>query len=342
MPRSISCSLRRMTLTERIERRWYSHQAPPLLLRPLAALYGAVADRRRRRTRVETLPVPVVVVGNITVGGTGKTPVVCWLVEQLRARGFRPGVVSRGYGGRMSDGVALLTEDSAAAEVGDEPVLIHRATGAPVAVGGDRVAAARYLLSQCPDVNVLVSDDGLQHYRLPRDFEICVVDGARGLGNGARLPAGPLREAPSRLEEVDWVLVNRGTASGGSLPVAGQPFRLRPGRLRRLSDGADAGALDDWAGRRVHAVAAIGHPDRFFGTLRDAGLEVQARRFPDHHAYRPEDLPEAGADCPLLMTEKDAVKCRRFAPAETYVLPVRVDLDPALLTPLIARIERTP
>jgi tetraacyldisaccharide 4'-kinase len=330
-----------MTLTERLERRWYSDEAPPRLLQPLAALYGWIAERRRRRTRAQSLPVPVVVVGNITVGGTGKTPLVCWLVEQLRLQGHTPGVISRGYGGRVGRQVALVGSLSAAAEVGDEPLLIHQATGAPVAVGADRVAAARGLLAARPEIDVLISDDGLQHYRLPRVFEICVVDGARGLGNGARLPAGPLREPPSRLDEVDLVLVN-GAASARIGSGLGRSFQLLPGRLRRLADGADAGALQDWAGRRVYAVAGIGHPERFFASLRAAGLEVEARRFPDHHAYHAQDLPPAGPDCPLLMTEKDAVKCRGFAPADTYVLPVRVDLDAAVLAPLLRRLKRTP
>jgi tetraacyldisaccharide 4'-kinase len=331
-----------MTRTERLERRWYSADAPPWLLRPLAQLYGRVADRRRARTVAETLPVPVVVVGNITVGGTGKTPVVGWLVERLREQGWTPGVISRGYGGAAARTPTLVRADSAATAVGDEPLLIHLASGAPVVVARDRVAAARHLLAQHPAVDVLISDDGLQHYRLPRVYEICVIDGVRGLGNGARLPAGPLREPPSRLREVDCVLINGGAYTTPADAAPGWRFALMPGSLYRLADGADAGALASWAGRRVQAMAGIGNPERFFDTLRAAGLQVQAQRFPDHHVYDAQSLPKADAACPLLMTEKDAVKCRPFAPPESYVLPVRVALDPAVITPLLNRLKRTP
>jgi tetraacyldisaccharide 4'-kinase len=319
-----------------LERRWYSGE-PPAVLRPLAALYGWAAERRRRRAVPERLPVPVIVVGNLTVGGTGKTPVVIALVERLRARGRRPGVVARGYGARVGARPRMVRQDSLPAEVGDEPLLVHRATGVPVVVHPDRVAAARGLLAA--GVDVIVSDDGLQHHRLGRDVALCVVDGRRGLGNGALLPAGPLREPAERLHSVDAVLVNGGDwAPPASVQRWGR-FELEPGEIRRLDTGAPAGVLSAWRGRRVRALAGIGNPQRFFDTLRAAGLELESvQAFPDHHRFRPADLPPAHADCPLLMTEKDAVKCRAFAPTEAYVLPVRAALPWPLLDPLLDRL----
>jgi tetraacyldisaccharide 4'-kinase len=308
-----------------LQRRWYSQQPPPLLLQPLAALYGAIAQSRRHKLEATRAPlaVPVIIVGNISIGGTGKTPLVIWLVERLREWGFRPGVISRGYGGRAGHYPLRVSADTDAALCGDEPLLIALRTGVPLAVDPDRVAAAQLLIAG-GEVDVLIADDGLQHYRLSRQLEFCVVDGARGLGNGALLPAGPLREAPSRLRDVDLVIVNGAGFDAGANSVR---FDLQADRLRNLLDGSQR-ALADFAGQAVHAVAGIGNPERFFVSLEAAGLRVQRHVFDDHHRYRREEL-EFGDELPLLMTEKDAVKCRAFAQGRWWALPVSAALSPA-------------
>jgi tetraacyldisaccharide 4'-kinase len=310
-------------LKDALERRWYAHEPPPLALRPLATLYGAIGRARRRRLQrvAPELPVPVIVVGNISIGGTGKTPFTIWLVERLRAWGWRPGVVSRGYGGRAPQYPFAVQADSDAAYSGDEPLLIAQRARCPVVVDPDRVASARMLID-AHGVDIVVSDDGLQHYHLARDLEICVVDGRRGLGNGALLPAGPLRESPSRLAEVDLVIVN-----GGDWRCAGAvPMQLQAASLCRLVDG-ETWPLSALRGQRVHAVAGIGDPSRFFASLADAGLQVEPHGFADHHRYRPQDLA-FGDDAMVVMTEKDAVKCAAFADARLWALPVAAQLAP--------------
>ncbi|MBI2383524.1 MAG: tetraacyldisaccharide 4'-kinase [Gammaproteobacteria bacterium] len=313
-------------MRERLIQRWYSDAPPPLPLRPLAALFGAVAALRRRwlRRRAPRLPVPVIVVGNITVGGAGKTPFVIWLVERLREWGWRPGVVSRGYGGRGGQWPRRVAADSDPAQVGDEPVLMAQRLRCPLAVGPDRVAAARRLLDGGA-VDVIVADDGLQHYRLHRDLEIAVVDGARGVGNGALLPAGPLREPPGRLAEVALVVVN-----GGGWRLAGTApadMHLLADVAERL-DGSARRELAAFEGQVVHAVAGIGNPQRFFAKLESLGIRVIPHGYPDHHAYAAADL-DFGDDKPVLMTEKDAVKCRRFARPQHWYVPVEAVLSAA-------------
>lgn len=311
-----------------LTRRWYGTAKSPWILRPLAALFGLVARLRRRRqqrrAREQRLPVPVVVVGNIAVGGTGKTPFVIWLVERLREWGWRPGVVSRGYGGRARAWPQRVQPESDPAQVGDEPVLIATRAGCPVVVGPDRVAAARELLA-AGGVDIVVSDDGLQHYRLWRDLEIVVVDATRGLGNGRLLPAGPLREPASRLAEVALVVAN---GSGWTAP-AGRPLamRLAADEARRL-DGSGARPLAAFAGQTVHAVAGIGNPARFFAMLSQQNIGLVVHPFPDHHAFTRADL-EFGDELPVLMTEKDAVKCRAFAGPAHWVVPVAARIEPA-------------
>ncbi len=306
---------------------WYKPHPARWLLWPLSLLYGAVTAMRRSLyrhggLRSERLPVPVIVVGNITVGGTGKTPLVIWLVEQLRMRGWRPGVISRGYGGGSKHWPREVLPESDPAELGDEPVLLAQRLNCPIAVGPRRVEAARQMLVRHP-VNIIVSDDGLQHYALQRDIEIAVVDGRRGLGNGLLLPAGPLRESASRLDQVDCVLVNDGV---GSQDLS---MELRPTELVRL-DGSESRLLDDFAGKPVHAIAAIGNPERFFDVLRRAGLQVQAHAWPDHHPFQPADidLPDT---IDVIMTEKDAVKCRSFASHRHWYLRVEAALSVAAL-----------
>jgi tetraacyldisaccharide 4'-kinase len=306
-----------------IERLWYRPAPPPGWLRPLSALYGAVSSRvaRNAKQAAVQLPVPVIVVGNITVGGTGKTPFVLWLVERLRAQGWRPGVISRGYGGCAPEYPLRVTAATDPAWAGDEPALIARRLGLPVAVAPDRVAAAR-LLIEAGEVNILVTDDGLQHYRLARDLEICVVDGSRGLGNGALLPGGPLREPPARLREVDLVVVN-----GGGWQPPGQAaldMRLCTTEAIQLG-GSERRPLAAFAGAKVHAVAGIGNPQRFFASLRGAGLEVFPHPFPDHHRYKAIDLAFDGPQ-PVLMTEKDAVKCGDLALPHHWVVPAQAQI----------------
>ena len=309
-----------------LERRWYSAEPPPALLLPLAALYGSIAEGRRRRLSAQAvkLPLPVIVVGNLSVGGTGKTPFTIWLVQRLREWGWKPGVISRGYGGRAAAYPLRVSPQTEPAVCGDEPALIVRRLQCPLAVAPDRVAAAR-LLIESREVDILVADDGLQHYRLARDLEICVVDGARGFGNGALLPAGPLRELPQRLNEVSLVVVNGSCAA--AVGVEAVDMQLRSGSVRSLGSGA-LRPLEAYAGRAVHAVAGIGNPSRFFATLRRSGLLPVEHAFPDHHEYRLADL-QFGDDLPVLMTEKDAVKCARFAQAQHGFVPVDAEIDAA-------------
>lgn len=308
-----------MPLQRWLEARWYSDAPPAALLRPLSALYGAVVAARRSRltAAAQPLPVPVVVVGNISLGGTGKTPFVIWLVERLREWGYTPGVISRGYGGRAPRYPMLVSHDSDAAHCGDEPLLMAQRLCVPLAVDPDRVAAAHALLAQHPGINVLVADDGLQHYALARDLEICVIDGARGLGNGALLPAGPLRELPQRLAEIPLCVVNGGGWRGAA--AAHADMQLRMGDAQDFSGGRRP--LLSYRGAALHAVAGIGNPERFFAQLRAQGLDVIPHPFPDHHVYTAVDL-DFGDDLPLLMTEKDAVKCSGIAKPHHAFVPV--------------------
>lgn len=309
-----------------LERIWYRNEPPPLVLRCLAWLYGLIADAvaHRRRARAQSLPVPVIVVGNIAVGGTGKTPCVLWLVACLRELGYTPGVISRGYGGRGPFPHRVRVDD-AASVCGDEPLLLVQRSAVPLAVAPDRVAAGRLLLSQQPDIDVLICDDGLQHYHLARDVEICVVDGARGHGNGWRLPAGPLRETPARVEQIALTLVNG--AQAAPFGAHAQRFDLRLQAARNLATG-ERRPLSAFAGQRLHAVAGIGHPRRFFDALREAGLEISEHAFADHHAYRPADF-SAFAAATVLMTEKDAVKCRSFAAPDMWAVPAELGFSAA-------------
>jgi tetraacyldisaccharide 4'-kinase len=274
------------------------------------------------------LPVPVIVIGNLSVGGTGKTPLTIAVVAALRARGYRPGVVSRGYGGSQREPL-LLGDTPDPAQVGDEPCLIH-ASGVPVAVGRDRPAAARLLFDA--GCNVLVADDGLQHYRLARDVEICVIDGVRRFGNRRLLPAGPLREPPSRLQRVDLRVCNGGVAQDGEYPM-----QLCGGDVVALDDGRTQ-PLASFGGQRVHAVAAIGNPQRFFDSLRAAGIDTIEHAFADHHDFAATDLDFAD-DLPVLMTDKDAVKCRRFVQPHWWRVPVQADLPQAFYEALEARLK---
>ncbi len=274
-------------------------------------------------------PVPVIVVGNLVAGGSGKTPLVLWLAEFLTRHGRRPGIVSRGYGGSVETprAATILSEP---AEVGDEPVVLSRRSGCPVWVGPDRVRVIEAMKGQHPEIDIVILDDGLQHYRLRRDLEIAVVD-ARLFGNGWLLPAGPLREPPSRLRSVDAVVAH------GTDQVKGFAMSLEGTLMRRFSDSSERRPLESFKGAKVHAVAGIGDPARFFLMLGKAGMQVLPHPFPDHHPFTAGDLA-FGDGLPVVMTEKDAVKLRGAGGENWWVLPVHTRMDPAFGDWLLARL----
>jgi tetraacyldisaccharide 4'-kinase len=320
---------------------WYdAEHSPPVSARLLATLYGgAIKARsglyRRGLLRRRQAGVPVLVVGNLVAGGSGKTPLAIALVERLRAAGWTPGVATRGYG--RDDGARPLWVDARTdpARGGDEPVLIARRTGAKVRADRDRVAAARALVAEGCDI--VVCDDGLQHYRLARDLEIEVVDARRRYGNGQLLPAGPLREPVERAARCDFRVVN--AMDGDGPPGFGEwPMRLLADRALPLLGGRPQ-PLASFAGQRVHAVAGIGDPERFFAMLRALGIAVVPHAFADHHRYVAGDF-EFGSDLPVLMTEKDAVKCTAFVGQRHYSVPIRAELPEAFWIALLDRLPQ--
>ena len=310
---------------------WYGDAAPPFPARVASAFYGAALALRERLgfPRTQRVSRPVVVVGNLIAGGSGKTPLAIALVERLRRQGWTPGVATRGYGRDREDKPLWVEANTDPALGGDEPVLIARRTGAKVRADRDRVAAARALIEAGCDI--VVCDDGLQHRRLHRDVEIEVIDGRRRYGNGLLLPAGPLREPAERGERCDFRVVNGGEAGFGEWPMrldADEALPMRGGRPR---------ALADFAGRRVHAVAGIGDPERFFSMLRALGIAVVPHAFPDHHRYVAEEL-RFGNDLPVLMTEKDAVKCAAFADERYWTVPAQARLPEAFWVALLDKL----
>lgn len=313
------------------ERTWLS-----TLLLPIAWLYCLLISIRRLGyrsgvPRTRHLSVPVIVVGNVTVGGTGKTPLVIWLADLLRQQGWRPGIVTRGYGGQSRTWPVPVTPESDPAQVGDEPVLLARHAGCPVVAGPDRIADATALLQQHA-CDVIISDDGLQHYRLGRDIEIAVIDGQRRFGNGRCLPAGPLREPVGRLRRVQARVVN-GDALAGEIGM-----RFEAGALHNLRTAQVVAPAELAAQGPVHAVAGIGHPARFFQQLRTLGFIVIEHAFADHHPYRPADIDFA-ENSRVVMTEKDAVKCQAFANARSWVLAVEARPDVALGEQVLKRLK---
>ncbi len=318
-----------------LERHWYRLTAVSVLLLPLSLIFCALVQLRYwlyrlgvvRSTR---LPAPVIVVGNITVGGTGKTPLVIWLANFLRQAGYRPGIITRGYRGKSKTWPVAVTPQTPADLVGDEAVLLARHSGCPVFAGPDRVAAAKLHVEQ--GCNIIISDDGLQHYRLRRDIEIAVIDSTRRFGNRLCLPAGPLREPVSRLRSVT-VRVANGTPETGELGMT-----LVSTGFYSLSKPERRATADQFRGGPVHAVAGIGNPERFFSSLRGLGLTVIPHPFPDHHAFLSAEL-EFGDDLQIIMTEKDAVKCQAFANARCWVLAVEAQPDATLGEQILKRLK---
>jgi len=324
------------SLEQGLLRAWYGKQSWLVLLRPLSALYTYLVRRRRERylcgERSQwSPPVPLIVVGNITLGGTGKTPMVLWIVSFLLSRGYRVGVVSRGYGGQPPHYPWQVDPAGEAAHSGDEPLLIAQRVHVPVFIDPDRSAAARALLAHEP-VDVIISDDGLQHYALGRSVELVMLDAERGLGNGRCLPEGPLREPPERLDSVDLIVSNGAPADQGGRYA----MHLRPTTLVNLLSG-DAVPLKLWQGdREVVALAGIGNPQRFFRTLDNCGFAYETRVFADHASYSVELLGDLPPGKTVIMTEKDAVKCRNLAQGNWWYLSVDADMSDAFADALIA------
>ncbi|MEE2732729.1 MAG: tetraacyldisaccharide 4'-kinase [Pseudomonadota bacterium] len=346
-------------------RLWYRGHGSAWLLWPLSLLFGCLSRRRRNaymngEKSAYHCELPVIVVGNISVGGTGKTPISIWLIEALQQRGLRPGLVSRGYGGKAPSYPYVVSVTDEASVTGDEPLMIHLRTGVPVVVDPDRASAARHLVHS-GEVDVIISDDGLQHYGLSRTIELVVVDGERGFGTGRLLPMGPLREPVSRLRAVDAVLVN-GAPSHPSLRHLSAlsnrtyPFTVQPGQWIPLNGESEAGVdtffnsftdatVDEKAlsgGKVIHGLAGIGNPQRFFDTLQQLGIPHQPHSFPDHHDYTELDLEAFGAGL-VLTTEKDAVKLRKFDRVRGAYLPINAHVDarlqPELIDVIMARLE---
>ena len=330
-----------------LQQQWNGWTLWHILLMPLSLVFAALSHVRKylylsgwRKTY--RLDVPVVIVGNINVGGSGKTPVVIWLAKQLQLAGYTPGIISRGYGGQAQS-VQPVFADSSAQQVGDEPVLIAQRTSCPVYVSADRVAAGQALLAAHAACNVIISDDGLQHYRLQRDVEIVVFDSVKAFGNGALLPAGPLRESVARLYEVDAVVSN------GKLNPSGLAFNMnsvRPIEMQLVSadfynlvDSQHRCSAQAFSGLKILAIAGIGNPERFFQQLRRMGLVFQSQAYPDHYAFKAADFAAAAADV-IVMTEKDAVKCQAFAQANYWVLPVTAVIGDELLPIVLNKLDR--
>jgi len=322
-------------MTTLVERVWYSGKRPLWPLYPLVWLYRTIAEHRRRRAwqaRNETIPVPVVVVGNITAGGTGKSPLTAALTRLLKDQGWQPVILSRGYGGKSDHYPLLVGSDTATDTAGDEPVMLAAESGCPVVVDPDRKRGALWALSQELGT-IIVCDDGLQHYRLPRDVELAVFDASRGIGNGALIPVGPLREPLERLDSVDFVITN-----GGLLEELDHEHQftmaLAPTELRNLVTG-EVLSPERLQGRHVRAVAGIGNPGRFFDTLADLGAQVRPLALPDHHRFTAADLHSEKGEW-LIMTAKDAVKCRDMAPDNAWVLTVTARLPEAFAEAFLA------
>ncbi len=351
------------TLLQRIEQAWYNPKSSvaSVMLKPLSALFSVIASQQKqvKLKQAQAYTVPVWVIGNISIGGTGKSPVIMCLASLLKERGVQVGIVSRGYGGQ-AEYPYHVTQASTASEAGDEPLMIHRRLDCPVVVSPNRNDAVESLIQAYPHVQLILSDDGLQHYAMHRDCEVAVIDAERLLGNGQLLPSGPLRERPERLNQVEAIFLNCGEVSshtalaqfeqakqqlvrrlfdlGVKLDTPIYAFHLSPDQLRPVKGGASRSESFN-ADDKLAAIAAIGNPERFFTTLKSQGYQFQRYPFNDHHAFKQQELAAIDADA-IVMTEKDAVKCSSFnIPTPLYFLPVNAQFEPRLNTWLNKRIH---
>ena len=303
---------------------WYNKNRVLYLLCPFSLLYALVTGLRyvfyRHKLKPSLQKIPIIVVGNLTVGGNGKTPCVIALTRLLQEQGFRPGIVSRGYQARAPHYPFLVNEHSNIRESGDEPAMLRAELNCPVVLDPQRKNAVDYLLKHCPEVNVIIADDGLQHFQLRRDFEIVVIDANRQFGNGLCLPAGPLREPISRLKTVDLVITQ------GQSVAFPYSFQLKPQVFIQVAESKKMSDISSWKGKKVHAVAAIGNPERFFETLRALGLEVIPHVFADHTWFKSQDF-EYNDEYPIIMTAKDAIKCKDFAKTDWWYLQVAPEFN---------------
>lgn len=333
-----------MKFQQHVEKQWYGNPHWLRLLSPLGFAFGKLAANRRKQLQAtaQQLPVPVIVIGNIMVGGTGKTPVIMALVKLLQTRGFKPAVISRGFGGSLtqrSPKAVFVVEKVDPALYGDEPSLIYSTCNAPVYIGRNRLQAAKQAIAD--GAEVVLSDDGLQHYRLPRSFEIAVQDGERGLGNGKLLPVGPLRELPERLSEVDHVLIN-GTKSWPEIAKFNPKTSIASLAPSAWVNVKTSERLNiekhPWGERAVCAVAAIGNPERFFTSLAQLDVALSRHPFKDHHQFTASDFAPMG-DLPVVMTAKDAVKCQSFAKDNWWYLAVDMVLPKKLIEQVVQHCE---
>jgi tetraacyldisaccharide 4'-kinase len=335
-------------IKKRVLQYWYS--APSFLtylLWPLSVIYISISNLRKyyllhKLPKKIDFEVPVIVVGNITVGGTGKTPFVIWLSKFLQEHGYRPGIVSRGYGGKSLNYPLAVTSLSNPQEVGDEAVLLASRAACPVAIDPDRVGAVKFLLKN-HECNIIISDDGLQHYRLSRDIEIAIIDGERGFGNGFCLPAGPLREPITRLNTVDFIVINSNSNDSfdfSNFNITNKyTMKLIPGKIYNISSIELEVESEHFLGEPLHAVAGIGNPERFFEQLRSLGLTIWPHSFSDHHRFIEKEFSFISIEAKVIMTEKDAVKCAQFADYRYWCLPVSAECDPELGEAILAKIN---
>jgi tetraacyldisaccharide 4'-kinase len=324
------------------QKQWATFTFWHIILIPLSWLFGIIAFLRKYLYqhgwfKSYRLNVPVIVVGNINIGGTGKTPLVIWLAEQMKLAGYKPGIISRGYGGSAQK-ITEVLPDSDAMVTGDEAVLIAARANCPVFVSADRVSAGQHLLKTYPECNIIISDDGLQHYRMQRDVEIVVYDSVKGFGNGALLPAGPLRESEARLNTVD-AIVSNGADSRESLKYSNPVvMQLAATDFYNLVDVQKESSAQAFAQQKILAVAGIGNPQRFFDQLCDLGLKFESRAYADHYIFQAKDFEHTNADV-ILMTEKDAVKCRAFAQPNFWVLPVNAVVNDGLMSVVLNKLN---
>jgi len=327
----------------RLVNAWYNDARWVKLLRPLSAVFGLVSSTRRKwlqkSERQYKSVLPLIVIGNVTAGGTGKTPLVIYLAQQLQELGFEPGIVSRGYGAKPPEHPFAVTPKTSHEEAGEEPLMIARQTQCPVIIDPDRVSAVKFLEARY-DCDVIISDDGMQHYSLGRDFEIAVIDGQRGFGNGFLLPAGPLREKPDRLHSVDLVVCNGD--SRFELPVDTMHMHLEATHLVHMKDSKFLSVkneiLKSLTARKVHALAGIGNPERFFNSLCSCGFDIITHMFRDHHLYTKEDIT-FDDDLDVVMTEKDAMKCSKFCGEQHWYLKVVARLPDGFMTAITNKLN---